>query len=200
MDSIDNSSSTGRVQVQSGNMASLTDAQLLERFSGAQEQAAFEELVRRHGPMVLRVCQRVLHHAQNAEDAFQATFIVLMRKAETVRQDSVASWLYGVAYRVALEARSLASQRQAREKVSSESFPDALLEDGRPSAADERAAQELRKVLDQELSHLPEKYRAAIVLCYFEGKNAEEAALQLHCQAPALRQRLMRAREFLRSR
>jgi RNA polymerase sigma factor (sigma-70 family) len=183
-----------------GASGALKDGELLARYVESQDQVAFEELVRRHGPMVLRVCQRVLHHAHNAEDAFQATFIVLMRKAETLRQESVASWLYGVAYRVALEARSLASQRQAREKLSSEAFPHALLEDGRPSAADERAARELRHVLDEELSHLPEKYRAAVVLCYFEGKNAEEAALQLHCQAPALRQRLMRAREFLRSR
>src|SRR5262245_36514235 len=198
MDSIDNSSSTGRVQVQSGNMASLTDAQLLERFVAAQEQAAFEELVRRHGPMVLRVCQRVLHHGQDAEDAFQATFIVLMRKAGTVaKQEVVGSWLYGVAYRAALEAKTLASRRDAREKLSRETE---LEDDRQARAATELTSQDLRRVLDQELQRLPEKYRAAVVLCYFEGKTPEEAAQLLHCQTGALKMRLSRAREMLRNR
>src|SRR5262245_61228542 len=105
-----------RTLLRLANAATLTDGQLLVRFVGSQDQVAFEELMRRHGPMVLRVCRRVLHHSQDAEDAFQATFIVFMRKAGTVKQTSVASWLYGVAYRVALEARTIASRRSAREK------------------------------------------------------------------------------------
>src|SRR5262249_39113560 len=127
---------------------SMTDGQLLARFVATQEAAAFEELVRRHGPMVLRVCQRVLHHTQDAEDAFQAAFLVLLRKAGTVaKQESVASWLHGVAYRVALKAKSRASQRHVREKGGSETVFDDIRE---APVAGELAAQDARHVLDEE--------------------------------------------------
>src|SRR5262245_48343397 len=111
-----------------GSAGPLSDGQLLERFRAQQDQAAFEELVRRHGPMVLRVCQRVLHHAQDAEDAYQATFIVLMRKAEAVaRMESVGGWLHGVAFRVALKAKAQVSHRAARDKASCEGGPSVRL-------------------------------------------------------------------------
>jgi RNA polymerase sigma factor (sigma-70 family) len=177
---------------------SMTDGQLLARFVATQEAAAFEELVRRHGPMVLRVCQRVLHHSQDAEDAFQAAFLVLLRKAGTVaKQESVASWLYGVAYRVALKAKARASQRHLREKSGSETVFDDIRE---APVAGELATQDARHVLDEELSRLPEKYRSAVVLCLLEGKTSEQAAEQLHCQISAVKMRLLRAREVLRDR
>jgi RNA polymerase sigma factor (sigma-70 family) len=187
-----------RTLLKLGSAASLNDGQLLLRFATSQEQAAFEELVRRHGPMVLRVCQRVLHHAQDAEDAFQASFIVLMRKASSVaKQESVASWLHGVAYRVALKARTTASQRHGRERPGS----DTVFDDQHPAqAAGGPTWQDLCPVLDEELHRLPEKYRAAIVLCYFEAKTNEEAARLLGCPAGTIRARLSRGREMLRSR
>src|SRR5262249_1180080 len=175
-----------RTLLKLGRPGALTDGQLLVRYVASQDQAAFEELVRRHGPMVLRVCQRILHHQQNAEDAFQATFIVLMRKARTVKQESVASWLYGVAYRVALKAKGCASKRVAGEKSSPEMVEEAYR---LPSATAELAFQELREVLDRELSRLPEKYRTSLVLCCFEGKTPEEAAQLLACQPHAVRKR-----------
>src|SRR5262249_18516182 len=124
MDSVNNA--IRRTLLQLGGASALTDGELLARFVATREQAAFEGLVRRHGPMVLRVCRRILHQAHDAEDAFQATFIVLMRKAHSLaRQELLANWLYGVAYRVALKARAGACHRQTREKLKGES----LLED-----------------------------------------------------------------------
>jgi RNA polymerase sigma factor (sigma-70 family) len=172
----------------------LTDGALLARFVAAGEQAVFEELVRRHGSMVLRVCRRVLQHAQDAEDAFQATFIVLARKAKAIaKQESVASWLHGVAYRVALKARASASQRRAREKLGAVLLHNNLTA---PTAFDRT---ELRTVLDEEIGRLPAKYRATMVLYYFEGKTSEEAASLLRCQTDAIKKRLSRARDLLRS-
>ena len=183
-----------RTMLKLGSAAALTDGQLLARFVSSQDQPAFEELVRRHGPMVLRVCRRVLCHAQDAEDAFQATFIVLTHKAQAVvKQESVASWLHGVAYRVALKARAGASQRHARETAGAA----ALLADNPPG---DPTGQDLRLVLDEELKRLPEKYQTPIILCYLEGKTVEEAARQLGCQASAVKMRLLRARERLHGR
>jgi len=187
-----------RTLLKLGSVSTLTDGQLLARFVSSQEQAAFEELVRRHGPMVLRVCRRVLYHAQDAEDAFQATFIVLMRKAQAIaKQDSVASWLHGVAYRIALKARTSASERHARERASAEA---SLADRRQPQAAGEPTGADLDPVLDEELNRLPEKYRVPIVLCYLEGKSNEEAAHLLRCQTGAVRMRLLRARDLLRNR
>jgi RNA polymerase sigma factor (sigma-70 family) len=180
-----------------GNPAALTDGQLLSRFVASQDQAAFEELVRRHGPMVLRVCRRVLQHSQDAEDAFQATFIVLMRKAAAIaKHDSVASWLHGVAVRVALKAMTSASYRRGRQSLGAA----ALLDDSCRPSAPPRSGPDLHPALDEELNRLPEKYRAPIVLCYLEGKSNQEAARQLQCQTNALKKRLSRAREMLRHR
>jgi RNA polymerase sigma factor (sigma-70 family) len=176
-----------------GNVKSQTDGQLLAWFVASQEPAPVEELVRRHGPMVLRICQRILNHAQDAEDAFQATFIVLIRRAHAIaKQDSVASWLHGVASRVARHARKVASRRHERERSTTETRLD---DDRRPAAPADRSL-----VLDEELNRLPEKYRAAIVLCYFEGKSNEEAARLLHCSLSAMKVRLFRARDMLHAR
>jgi RNA polymerase sigma factor (sigma-70 family) len=109
----------------------LSDVQLLERFLAHGEQAAFEAIVRRHGPMVLGVCRRILHHAHDAEDAFQATFLVLMRKAGSIlHREVLGAWLYGVAYRIAVRARTMSARRRARERMAGErSEPTARAED-----------------------------------------------------------------------
>ncbi len=138
----------------------VTDGQLLGRFLARRDEAAFEALLRRHGPMVLGVCRRVLGNSHDADDAFQATFLVLVRKAATVRPASaVGNWLYGVAYRTALEARSAAARRRRKEREVAD------MARGRP-ADDDRG--ELRRLLDQELSRLPDKYRTPIILCDLE--------------------------------
>jgi RNA polymerase sigma factor (sigma-70 family) len=171
----------------------LSDAELLDRFVRQRDEAAFEVLVWRHGPLVLGVCRRLLRHEQDIEDAFQATFLALVRKAHTiVKREAVSAWLYRVAYRVALAARGAASARTAREQP----------------WADQRAATEpdevlwrdLRPVLDEEVMRLPEKYRAPFVLCCLEGKTNEETAAQLGCPRGTVLSRLARAREKLRGR
>jgi RNA polymerase sigma factor (sigma-70 family) len=140
--------------------------------------------------MVLRVCQRVLHHAQDAEDAFQATFIVLMRKARHIaKSELLANWLYGVAYRTALNAKK--RRPGWREQT--------FLEESSPARADLMGS-ELQDELDEALQRLPAKYQAPIVLCYLEGKTNEEATRLLGCPLSTLQMRLVRARELLRSR
>jgi serpin B len=170
-----------------------SDGELLERFAGRREEAAFEALLQRHGPMVWNVCCRVLANASDAEDAFQATFLVLVRKAKSIaRRDSVGSWLHGVAYRVSLDARAAAARRRAYERQ------------GAGQAARELPVDtswaEVRQVLDEELCRLPEKYRAPLVLCYLEGKTNDEAASQLGWTRGTVAGRLSRARDLLRSR
>lgn len=175
----------------------MTDGQLLEQFVRQHDSAAFEILVRRHGPMVLRVCQRLLRHGPDADDAFQATFIVLVRKAHSIiKLESVASWLYGVAYRIALRAKLRANRRLARERQ----FDECSVPGHDGAATVEAGIAELRPVLDEELSRLPEKYRAPVVLCYLEGKTNEEAAQYLHWPTGTVKVRLMRARDLLRDR
>src|SRR5262249_31988078 len=131
-------------------------------------------LVRRHGPMVWGVCRRILGNHHDAEDAFQATFLVLVRKAATiVPRDMVANWLYGVAYQTARKARAMAARRNSRERLVFP-MPEA-------AAADGDGWSELWSLLDQELNRLPEKYRAPVVLCDLAGRTYKEAARQLGC-------------------
>jgi RNA polymerase sigma factor (sigma-70 family) len=171
----------------------MTDGELLERFTSRRDGAAFETMVRRHGPTVWRVCRDLLADAHEAEDAFQATFLVLVRNAETIRdRDSLGRWLYEVAYRVALRARAHAARRRAHERQGVEM-----------AAADpgfDPDRHELAPVLHAELNRLPERFRAPLVLCYMEGHTQEEAAQRLHCPLGTLKGRLTRGRELLRSR
>jgi RNA polymerase sigma factor (sigma-70 family) len=170
-----------------------SDAELLARFTAGHDQGAFAGLVARHGPMVLGVCRRILRDAHDAEDAFQATFLVLARKAGSIcKGESLASWLYGVAYRVAVKARAGAARRRAREQRAVEmSAADPLLD---------MTVREVQQVLHEELHQLPEKYRAPLVLCYLEGKSQEEAASQLGWSKGTTRGRLDRGRDQLRKR
>src|SRR5579875_967610 len=143
-----------------------TDQQLVEQFATQREQASFAALVRRHGLMVLGVCRRVLGHEQDAEDAFQATFLELAKKAGTIRkQDSLSSWLHGVAYHIAQRLRAKETRRVVHERKAA----------SRPSVdpADEVAWGEIRCLLDSELVRLPEKYRGPLVLCYLQGKTQD---------------------------
>jgi RNA polymerase sigma factor (sigma-70 family) len=168
----------------------MTDGQLLERFLTAREEAAFEALVRRHGPMVLGVCRRVLIHLHDAEDAFQATFLVMVRKASSmVARETVGNWLYGVAFRTAQKARAAAARRRVKEKQMS-----------RPEALEEDVWRELRPLLDQELNRLPDKYRDPVILCDVEGNTRKEAARRLGWPEGTLSGRLSRARVLLAKR
>jgi RNA polymerase sigma factor (sigma-70 family) len=168
----------------------LTDGQLLECFIARREEAAFAALVHRHGPMVLGVCRRVLDHCHDADDAFQATFLLLVRKAASVTpREQVGSWLYGVAYRTALKARGLAAKRRDREQR--------LPARTAPPPTDDLLRGELRAVLDRELSRLPEKYRAPVVLCDLEGKSRKDVARQLRLNEGTLSSRLATARRLL---
>ena len=170
----------------------LTDRQLLERFLTTHEEATFEALLRRHGPMVLGVCRRVLANTHDAEDAFQATFLVLVQRAASITaRESLGNWLYGVAYRTAQRARTAAARRRAKEKQMAR--PEAQSEAG-------DAWRELRSVLDQELSRLPEKYRELIVLCDLEGHTRKEAARRLGCPEGTVSGRLARGRVQLAKR
>src|SRR5215470_5427658 len=169
------------------------DAQLLARFLASRDDFAFAALVRRHGPTVLGVCRRVLRHAQDAEDAFQATFLVLARKARSIaRRGALGSWLYGVAYRVALKARDDAARRRRHERRA------ASRTEGQAACAE--AGDAAGPVLDEEVNRLPDKYRQPVVLCYFEGKTYQEAARLLGWPAGTAAVRLARARELLRNR
>src|SRR5262245_3865328 len=171
-----------------------SDGQLLERFRRDGDETAFALLVQRHGPMVLGVCQRVLKDSHDAEDAFQATFLVLVRKAASLRRpDSLAGWLHGVAYRTALKARAAAARRRAAERQT-------VLMPLTDPLDDEASRREVRAALDEELDRLPEKYRAPLVLCYLEGKTNEDAARQLGWPAGSMSYRLTRGRELVRRR
>lgn len=173
--------------------AEATDAQLLEWFVTGREEAAFAALLRRHGPMVWGVARRVLLVEQDAEDVFQAAFLLLARKAGAIRKrESVGSWLHGVAHRLAVKVKAQAVCRKNHERRAS---------DMRTSEARLGAAwQELRTALDAALQELPEKYRSALVFCYLEGKTHAEAAGQLGCPLATLRTRVARGRKLLRDR
>jgi RNA polymerase sigma factor (sigma-70 family) len=170
-----------------------TDGQLLARFRARHDEAAFAELMQRHGPMVFGVCRRVLSDANDAEDAFQATFLVLVKKAGSLgAPDSVGNWLYGVAYRTALKARGAAAMRHHRERE--------LIDMPGRATSDDVLWRDLRPVLDEEIQRLPARYRAPFVLCHLEGKTNEEAASCLGCPKGTILSRLARARERLRAR
>jgi RNA polymerase sigma factor (sigma-70 family) len=170
-----------------------TDGHLLDRFVTQQEESAFTALVQRHGPLVLRVCRRLLGNTADADDAFQATFLVLVRKARTLdKRGSLAGWLYGVAYRIAVRARAQAAQRRTYERQAAQMQTR--------KAVPEPPDPALRELLDEELSRLPEKYRSPVVLCYLEGKTYAEAARQLRWPLGTVRGRVARARILLRKR
>ncbi len=171
---------------------SLTDAQLLERFAAGRDEPAFAALMVRHGPMVLGVCRRLLHDADQAEDAFQASFLVLARKAGSIqRRPLLSAWLYGVAYKVAARLRGRTWKRQARETSGVDLATIAASIDPDPS--------DLPPLLHAEVQRLPDKYRNPIILCYLEGKTHEEAALLLRWPLGTVKTRLARARGLLRS-
>jgi RNA polymerase sigma factor (sigma-70 family) len=169
-----------------------TDRELVRAFAATRDEAAFAEIVRRHGPMVLAVCRRVLADAPEADDAFQAVFLVLARRAGSVgRPERLGGWLHGVAVRCARRARSAAASRRAKEHPMSDVAA--------PAAADPLWA-DARPVLDEEIRRLPEKLRAALVLCELEGLGRAEAAERLGVPEGTLSSRLARAKEALRSR
>jgi RNA polymerase sigma factor (sigma-70 family) len=174
-----------------------SDAELLGQFVRDGDQTAFELIVRRHERMVFGVCRRVLSDRQDAEDAFQATFLVLARKAASIRRrEAVTGWLYQVACRIALAARAGAARRSQREVLHPglDSVPAAT------EPASDAAWRELRPILDEELSRLPEKLRVPVVLCYLEGKSYAEAAALTGCPTGTLSGRLTRARALLARR
>jgi RNA polymerase sigma factor (sigma-70 family) len=173
--------------------ADLTDAQLLEHYLTRRDEAAIAGLVQRHGPMVWGVCRRILDNLHDAEDAFQATFLVFARKAASLdRPALLANWLYGVAHHTARKARALIARRRGKERPVS-AMPDA-------QAAEQGPGHEMLPVLDDELSRLPDKYRVVIVLCDLEGKTRKEAARLLGCPEGTVAGRLSRARALLANR
>jgi RNA polymerase sigma factor (sigma-70 family) len=173
--------------------AGMTDGELLESFVSRGDEAAFQTLLRRHGPMVLGVCRRVLHSYHDAEDAFQATFLVLVRKASSVKPSNmVANWLHGVAYRTALKARAVLGKRQVREQP--------LVEVPEPDAGRQELWSDLQAVLDQELCRLPDKYRMPLILSDIQGRSIKEMTRQLGWPQGTVAGRLARARTMLAKR
>jgi RNA polymerase sigma factor (sigma-70 family) len=179
-----------------GVIGTLSDAQLLERFLAGHHDAAedaFAAVVERHGPMVFRVCRRILMDSNDADDAFQVTFLVLARKARAItRRERLANWLYGVAVRTAKEVRKSVAHRRARE-----GRVDNMVRVELPREED---LDELRFVIDDELSRLPESFRAPVVLCDLEGKTQKEAAQLLRVPVGTVSSRLSRGRHLLRQR
>src|SRR5262245_48176131 len=170
--------------------ADQTDGQLLSQFLSRRDEAAFVALVRRHGPMVLGVCRRVLGNAADAEDAFQATFLVLVRKASSLTARAVlGDWLHGVARRTALSARRACARRRAKEQAMA-----------RPDVPGDAIQDDWLPLLDEELSRLPENYRLPIVLCDLEGKTRREAADRLGWPEGTVAGRLARGRALLARR
>jgi RNA polymerase sigma factor (sigma-70 family) len=187
-----------------------SDAILIERFVNRREESAFVALVKRHGPLVEGICRHVLRNEHDVEDVFQATFFVLARKASIIAwQESMGGWLCAVAHRLAMSARADASRQQGRETSITVLTRGEAAQDGcrlpeeyhplaDPIADIER--RDLRQLLDDELLHLPEKYRAPVVLCYLEGRTHAEAARRLGWPAGSMSRRLERARVLLRRR
>jgi RNA polymerase sigma factor (sigma-70 family) len=181
-----------------GSAVGLTDGELIAQFAdrrGESAEAAFETILARHGALVWSVCRQVLGNAHAAEDAFQTTFLVLVRQAGSLRireNGSLGPWLHGVAYRIALKARQGIARRRAREHRVAKAAVES------DSAAIEHG--ELHALLHEEVNRLPAKYRAPVVLCYFKGRSHDEAAAALQWPVGTVRGRLSRARDLLRSR
>jgi cytochrome c peroxidase len=178
--------------VEDPQVRELPDHDLLQRFHSQHDEAAFHTLLRRQGPMVLDVCRGVLGDGPDAEDAFQATFLVLAQKAGSIRKvAALGSWLHGVAHRTALKARAQSAVRQKHEARAPV----------RPtSQADDLSWREVRRVLHEELGGIPARYREALVLCYLEGATQQRAAARLGLGERTLRERLERGRDLLRAR
>ncbi|HEX3451290.1 MAG TPA: RNA polymerase sigma factor, partial [Isosphaeraceae bacterium] len=180
-----------------GTQTGLTDGELLERFvtnEGEGSQFAFSALVRRHGPMVLRVCQRLLSDVHESQDAFQATFLILAKKAGSLRDcGSVGPWLFGVANRVAAKSRTATERRTRHERQ----YLERLATEGQ---IEDKDRWDVNVVLHDEVRRLPDRFRIPIVLCYLEGVTQEEAAAQLGWPVGTVASRLARARERLRGR
>jgi RNA polymerase sigma factor (sigma-70 family) len=176
-------------------MIGASESQLLDRFLSRGDEEAFEPILRRHGPMVLGICRRILSDPNDVDDAFQATFLVLVRKARSIRNRAVlGTWLYGVARRIAVRAQVSSRRRKAREYRGAEL---AVRDDG--ESRDQDLAQ-LRAIIDEEVARLTDRHRSALVLCDLEGQTHEQAAVQLRCPVGTVKSRLARAREKLRSR
>src|SRR5437868_5190588 len=173
--------------------AGMTDGQLLDAFITQRDEAAFEALVRRLGPMVLKVCRRVVGNHHDAEDAFQATFLILARKASSIKsREMAANWLHGVAYRTARKARTLRVKSRMRERqLANMPEPEAVTQDDRL---------DLNLLLDQELSRLADAYRLPLLLCGLEGKSIKETARQLGWPQGTVAGRLARGRKMLAKR
>ena len=175
-----------------GSVGELSDAQLLERFVACRDEAVFELYVERHGPMVLQICRGILGNAHDAEDAFQATFLVLVHQAGSIRnRESMASWLFGVARRIAARVRVDAARRRKHERRVAEMASRSDVQDESPG---------IGPVLCEEVAKLPEKYREVVVLCCFEGNSYEAAARRLGRPIGTVKVRLSRARRLLLSR
>ncbi len=180
-----------------GTMTGLSDAQLLRRFVQARDttrELAFRELIHRHGPMVLAVCHQILRHTHDVDDAFQATFLVLVRRAHSIRfGESLGPWLCSVAYRTAQRMRAVAARYRSGDAGHLQAVEE-------PSREPDAFQPDLRPLLYEELSRLPERYRAPIVLCHLEGKTHEQAARLLDWPVGTLSGRLSRGRQLLRAR
>ena len=192
-----------QVVVDAGTVAGVSDGQLLARFNAHRDELAeiaFTALVRRHGPMVLRVCRQVLGDWHTAEDAFQATFLILARRAGSIRRpELLGHWLYGVALRTARTARMRNERRRRRESIGGEEMSvEPIGEVDRPELP--LVSREELEALHEEVSRLPERYRVPVVLCELEGLTYHEAALRLRCPVSTIGVRLKRARERLRLR
>src|SRR5262249_51185081 len=175
-------------------VAGLSDAQLLERFLTRGEAGAFEELMGRHGPMVLGVCRAILRDPHDAEDAFQATFLVLVKTGGTIRgRDALGGWLHQVAHRVASQANVAAARRHRHQRQVAQMA--VATSTNAPAASDE-----LLPALHEEIARLPEKLRLAVVHCDLEGMTQAQAAEQLHCSERTIRNRLAEGRARLRRR
>src|SRR6266852_4071710 len=176
-----------------GDATSMTDGELLDCFITRGDEAAFEALLRRHGPMVLNLCRRMIGNWQDAEDAFQAAFLVLARKAAVVvPRESVGNWLYGVAYRTARRAKAVSARHHAREKQ--------VKDMPHPAIEPAHGLEDVELVLDEELNRLPAKYRLPVVLCELEGRTRREVARQLKLPEGTLSSRLATARKMLAAR